>query len=329
MGIVAFLVDWGIEVRSLFRFHVMTDWTTGQKLNDMKFESTRHVIEEHGGFFLPYITFVGIALALGLVAGSLVSYIEVRGSCVSCPFETGWVCFTASGRRKRNTRAQNIPQWCPHSRSSSGEDVHRQSRRSDVFDFVWSHRRKGGSLCTRRWNCWRRPRRNGLQNTDNSFQGQGYIQDQSSSGGIFQKRCRSQRLHSHWYGSRCGNGIRCSDRRIAIHHRRRRFILQHLCAVEGISINECGRPDIAFLGSTSTPFRAYDLTEAFIVFRWNCRMLPTMLSTLLALAMNVILVSSVTMKQNTDRRITITYGRCPSSWQWALYVDCWVPCLSG
>ena len=60
MGIVAFLVDWGIE-----------------KLNDFKFESTRDIIERHDGFLKPYLTFVCVALMLGLVAGALVSYIEV------------------------------------------------------------------------------------------------------------------------------------------------------------------------------------------------------------------------------------------------------------
>eukprot|EP00210_Caulerpa_lentillifera_P000973 g938.t1 len=59
MGIVAFLVDWGIE-----------------KLNDFKFEHVDDVIDSDGGFAAPYFTFLGIALALGLVAGSLVSYVE-------------------------------------------------------------------------------------------------------------------------------------------------------------------------------------------------------------------------------------------------------------
>lgn len=48
-----------------------------QRLNDFKFERTNHVIEEHGGFVGPYFCFIGIALTLGLIAASLVSYIEV------------------------------------------------------------------------------------------------------------------------------------------------------------------------------------------------------------------------------------------------------------
>ncbi|GMH33746.1 hypothetical protein BSKO_01580 [Bryopsis sp. KO-2023] len=60
MGIIAFLVDWGIEI-----------------LNDWKYDSTHSMIESTGqGFWKPYATFVGIAVFLSSIAGALVSYVE-------------------------------------------------------------------------------------------------------------------------------------------------------------------------------------------------------------------------------------------------------------
>lgn len=59
MGTIAFGVDTGIEV-----------------LNTVKFNTTWKVLESRGGFVYPYLTFCGFALLYGLVAGSLVSYVE-------------------------------------------------------------------------------------------------------------------------------------------------------------------------------------------------------------------------------------------------------------
>ncbi|EFN52659.1 hypothetical protein CHLNCDRAFT_138594 [Chlorella variabilis] len=59
MGVLAFLVDWGIEA-----------------MNGFKFATVRAAVAESGGFVAPYLTHVGISLMFALVAGSLVSFVE-------------------------------------------------------------------------------------------------------------------------------------------------------------------------------------------------------------------------------------------------------------
>lgn len=59
MGLLAFLVDAGID-----------------GMNGFKFSAVRRAIADKGGFMAPYLTHVGISLAFALVAGGLVSFVE-------------------------------------------------------------------------------------------------------------------------------------------------------------------------------------------------------------------------------------------------------------
>ncbi|KAL4855536.1 Chloride channel protein A [Chlorella vulgaris] len=59
MGVLAFLVDWGIE-----------------SMNGFKFAAVRASVADSGGFVTPYLTHVGISLMFALVAGGLISFVE-------------------------------------------------------------------------------------------------------------------------------------------------------------------------------------------------------------------------------------------------------------
>lgn len=59
MGCLAFGVDSGIEA-----------------LNTWKLNTTLDVLTQYGGFWMPYLTFVGIAVMYATISGSLVSYVE-------------------------------------------------------------------------------------------------------------------------------------------------------------------------------------------------------------------------------------------------------------
>eukprot|EP01025_Chloroclados_australasicus_P037565 TRINITY_DN3838_c0_g1_i4.p1 TRINITY_DN3838_c0_g1~~TRINITY_DN3838_c0_g1_i4.p1 ORF type:complete len:949 (-),score=77.27 TRINITY_DN3838_c0_g1_i4:197-3043(-) len=59
MGILAFLVDWGIEV-----------------LNDVKYGIVYHLISDSGGFWKPFAAYMFMAIAFAFVAGSVVSFVS-------------------------------------------------------------------------------------------------------------------------------------------------------------------------------------------------------------------------------------------------------------
>lgn len=59
MGLLAFLVDWGIDA-----------------MNGFKFAAVTRAVATSGGFAAPYMTHVGISLMFALVAGGMVSFVE-------------------------------------------------------------------------------------------------------------------------------------------------------------------------------------------------------------------------------------------------------------